>query len=71
MFPNPTKDVLNFSNPKDHNIKTIEIVNLLGEKIASYSYSNSIDISHISKSVYFVNLIDAQGQNYVRKFIKQ
>lgn len=58
VYPNPTHNVLHFSTKKTE-ILTIEIINSLGQQIITLkpnSFEYSIDISNLSKGVYFVKV---------------
>ena len=49
-FPNPTTGNVTFSTTKQ--IGTIEIYNLIGQKVAKFTNTNTIDISSLSKGIY-------------------
>ncbi|HOZ89688.1 MAG: T9SS type A sorting domain-containing protein [Bacteroidia bacterium] len=57
VYPNPTSGVINI----DADIKTIEIFNVSGQKIFATTninnlYQNKLDLSHLSKGIYFAKL---------------
>ena len=57
-YPNPVKDRLYFSTNK---IASVEVYNLLGSKISSQTVIDGVDMSNLTKGVYLVKCIDAQG----------
>jgi hypothetical protein len=76
VFPNPTNGIFTLREQKISNEpQTVEIYNVLGEKVYTNSnfnkqLSNQIDISAFPKGVYFIKLYD--GENvYLDKLLKQ
>lgn len=72
LFPNPVSNELtiNFGNSK---IKTIELLNVLGEVILTKKISSStikINITELANSIYFVKTIDSYNQVSIQKFLK-
>jgi hypothetical protein len=68
IYPNPAHDLL-FVQNCDPNSR-IQIFDLNGKILASYYLShNQIDISHLSKGPYIINITD-KNQTFVKKFIK-
>ncbi|PJB14206.1 MAG: hypothetical protein CO118_09800, partial [Flavobacteriales bacterium CG_4_9_14_3_um_filter_32_8] len=64
IFPNPSNGIFSIQNRTDsNNPQTIEIFNVVGEKIYSTTNNkstNEINISTFSKGVYFVKLTDGE-----------
>jgi len=64
IFPNPSNGIFSIQNRTDsNNSQTIEIFNVVGEKIYSTTNNkstNEINISTFSKGVYFVKLTDGE-----------
>ena len=61
IYPNPVKDVLNFSAP---DVKSVAIYSVLGAKVMSKEITNSsIDVSDLKAGVYYVNCLDVDGKN--------
>lgn len=56
IYPNPAKDILNIANAK--NIKNVDVINMLGQKVASANNSQ-VDISKLPKGTYIVRVTDA------------
>ena len=69
-YPNPTTDQITFSLPQNTTIKTVEIYNLLGEKIYTQNTVNSISLSHLENGVYIIKIIDEKGNISTQKIIK-
>jgi hypothetical protein len=66
IFPNPVSDKL-FVNAKN-NFDFI-IFNRLGQKLKEIKNKNEIDVSYLSKGIYFVQIFDGL-KSTVKKFIK-
>lgn len=71
VYPNPTSDQLNVSAAK--NISKVELFNLLGQRVQSYTVNaaqKQLDISNLQNGVYLMEVtIDNAKQAY--KIIKQ
>lgn len=60
-YPNPTTDVLNFSNECD-----VEIASINGAAVASAKGVSSIDVEALPTGIYFVKTTTAAGSNVVK-----
>ncbi len=71
IYPNPSHDHIFFSSsfPKEK-IKSIEMKNVLGEKVAVLETDMSSDVSMLSKGIYFITIVTDDFQA-VQKFIKE
>lgn len=71
VYPVPTKDFINFSNPNNFDVKEITITDLTGKTVVSNPAvsSNSIDVSNLQTGVYFIKFT-AEGFSTVKKFVK-
>ncbi|MBN8640197.1 MAG: S8 family serine peptidase [Flavobacteriales bacterium] len=71
VYPVPTKDFINFSNPNNFDVKEITITDLTGKTVVSNPTvsSNSIDVSNLQTGVYFVKFT-TDGFSTVKKFVK-
>ena len=72
LFPNPATMVLNISNMEG--IDQIEILNVLGEKMRTFSTienSIAINVSNLPNGIYFVSMLHDNSAIVTRKFIKQ
>lgn len=70
IYPNPAKDKL-FISSKNITLQSFSIYSIKGEKLISEKLStNAIDISRLSKGVYFIEINSENGKD-VQKFIKE
>lgn len=70
IYPNPARDIVNFSSTKT--IEKITIYNVLGQEVVRkgiFNNSFSIDISHLSSGTYFAKLSENNAPKTI-KFIK-
>ncbi len=74
VYPNPVEDVLKI-NSTEIKIQTIEIHNLLGERVYGENARTgeviSIDVESFDSGIYFVSITDDENKKYVEKFVKQ
>ena len=68
IYPNPTNDYLIIES--EFEITGMEIYTLQGQKVASYSNQNKIDIINLSNGVYFLKVTDHVNRTQSIKFIK-
>lgn len=71
MYPNPVKDKLQIV--AEHEISTVTVRNLLGQKVTSLSTNGIetyIDLSQLSAGNYFVTIKLANGQFSTQKLLK-
>lgn len=75
LFPNPANSQLNITIPKSFSgIKTIQIINLLGQIENVYQENKNqtrIDISSLNSGLHFIRVTDSSNQIGFGKFIKQ
>ncbi|MDV6169518.1 choice-of-anchor L domain-containing protein [Flavobacterium sp. DG1-102-2] len=70
-YPNPVKDIINFSNTTD--IDTITFTNMVGQLMLSKSIGTTttqVNISELADGIYFAK-ITAQGKTKTVKIIKE
>lgn len=67
IYPNPFNEVINIST--NRNLKSIELLDLSGKKILE-SQDKTIDLSFISKGIYFIRLNNGKTIQ-TKKIIKQ
>ncbi|MFN4026632.1 MAG: S8 family serine peptidase [Flavobacterium sp.] len=73
LYPNPTKNVLNYSVPEELVLKSIVISDVTGKTIMSNSadfYSSQIDVSSLSSGIYFITF-NTENKSLTKKFVKQ
>jgi photosystem II stability/assembly factor-like uncharacterized protein len=69
VYPNPASDILNIESKGLLSI--IQVFDLNGREIMSdFKPSNTINISNLSKGVYFIKIFDNNGRFTTRKFVK-
>lgn len=68
VYPSPTKGILNIHSKTA--ISRIEVYNQLGQLVMSNSNKNIIDISSVSQGIYFVKVIDENGNIGSKKIVK-
>ncbi|MBL6872487.1 MAG: CotH kinase family protein [Flavobacteriales bacterium] len=74
-YPNPTNGMVNIiSNPKSGRLKTVSLLNTIGELVlvveADKNLGFSVDFSSIPKGVYLLRL-DAENESSIEKLILQ
>ena len=71
IHPNPVLDVLYV---EAENLKTIEIIDMLGrvvlQKMAPSSNKNRIDVNHLREGLHFIRLTLTDGRVMIERFIK-
>jgi hypothetical protein len=72
IYPNPANSVLNIevsastNSTKDLNIK---IMDVLGKEVLATEYQKQIDISHLSKGIYFVKITSGKNSSDTKKLV--
>lgn len=66
IFPNPTKDILNFNEIKNASVLSIE-----GKTIINDISGTSVNVQNLQKGIYILKVIDKQGKSILKKFIKE
>jgi len=71
ISPNPSNGVINLSTTED--ITFIEVYSLSGQLVHQINQiqNPSIDLSHFSKGVYILKILDKFGQNHISKLVKE
>ena len=69
IYPSPTTGVLNIHS--ETAISQIEIYNLLGQLVQSNTDQVSIDISSVDQGIYFVKVMDENGNVGTQKVVKK
>lgn len=68
LYPNPVKDVLNFTNTDK--IKSIKIFDATGKQMPATKNVSNLNVSSLGKGVYFVEVEKLDGTIDYEKFIK-
>ena len=67
MYPNPVKNMLTIDGLV---VKDVVIYSVLGKAVLNISNQNTIDVSSLSKGVYFIKVSDGINAS-TNKFIKE
>lgn len=73
LYPNPTTDSISVTLPKESNVKTIAIYNVLGQLVLENSISSqspTVSLKSLNSGIYFYR-IEADGFSKSGKIIKQ
>ncbi|MBK6833985.1 MAG: T9SS type A sorting domain-containing protein [Bacteroidetes bacterium] len=69
-MPNPTNDVINIKSAFSQSWATVEIINMYGNKVIAQSFTDKLDISALDNGIYSIVLIDANGNKFKQKLLK-
>ncbi|MEK7264245.1 MAG: T9SS type A sorting domain-containing protein [Bacteroidota bacterium] len=70
MYPNPSGNLLTIQLGSESENYQVHITNIFGEQVLSSVHAKTIDISTLSKGMYFINVY--QGCKMITtKFIKK
>ena len=69
LFPNPTKGMVEIKSNID--VKEISISDVNGKVIKTLTNDKSIDMSHLSKGVYFLNVTTKDDKVIIKKVVKE
>jgi hypothetical protein len=68
LFPNPVKDILNFTNADK--IKSVKIFDSTGRQMPAQNQVSNLNVTAFSKGIYFVEIEKLDGTKTYEKFIK-
>lgn len=69
-YPNPTNDLLHIKS--DQKIASVKIYNIAGQQFnAKNTTEKTLDVSHLTKGIYFVELSLQNGEIVTKKIIKK
>lgn len=69
IFPNPVTDFINVSGIE--NAQNFIISNVAGQEVVRAEFKDQLNVSKLSKGIYFLRINDSKGQSYHLKFIKK
>lgn len=69
IYPNPVQDVLNIKLDNSSNLEQVSIFDISGREIIS-SKQSEINVSHLYAGIYIVKLVDVDGAQGTKKFVK-
>ncbi|MCL8008870.1 T9SS type A sorting domain-containing protein [Gelidibacter japonicus] len=61
IFPNPAQDVIRIKMPSHIETTQVSLYNVLGKQINAIMVNNQINVSHLSKGLYILNLETTAG----------
>ena len=73
IYPNSTRDFLYLNSTNGDEIKSIEILNLNGQRVMTKRFSinqKSLKISELSSGMYFIQ-VEITNQVFIKKIIKE
>ncbi len=71
VFPNPVVSNLNVVLKNGTTANNITVYTYTGKKVLEVSQQNNINISNLSRGVYFVRVINNEGALFIKKIIKE
>ncbi len=69
LYPNPSSEMVFIMG--DSEIQTVEVYTNLEQKLTTHLSDNSLDISPLSIGIYFIKIINKQGNVQVYKLVKK
>ncbi len=69
IFPNPTNNILYLNT--DLKLKTVSVINTIGQISVLEIHNNTIDVSMLLSGVYVIQIKDEKGNLHTNKFIKE
>lgn len=69
VFPNPFTNRLRIES--ETNFKTMALYDVLGKQIINQKFANELNTSALSQGVYFLHLIDNEGNKVVKKVVRE
>ncbi|SHK61266.1 T9SS type A sorting domain-containing protein [Epilithonimonas mollis] len=71
LYPNPVRDLLKINVPDNQNISEINVYNIAGQKLRTFTSQKEINVESLSKGTYIINIRTGKNTRYDSKFIKQ
>ena len=72
LYPNPSKEYVNFNLPSDFDLKKVTIYDTLGKTIKQFdnTYNSRINVSEFETGIYFINF-KGEKNSITKTFIKE
>ena len=70
LYPNPTNNILNIKLLNNNFISSVKIYDLQGKLILE-DKTTKISVNHLSKGMYLVKVTTEEGEEFIKKFIKE
>lgn len=71
LFPNPTSNMVHIDIKQNRKIKKIEVFTVLGKLVKTTHTTNKINISSLSKGIYYFKILDNNYNQFIYKVIKK
>ncbi len=69
VYPNPSSGIFNLNWMAEKQIEQIEVVDLTGRLVYRSKFLSQIDLSEQAPGVYFLSILNAQGQHGYKKLV--
>lgn len=69
LYPNPTEEFITITS--EQNISSVEVYNIIGQKISETKSKTEVDLSHFNIGIYFIKIMDDSGNSETHKIIKE
>ncbi|QOW10485.1 T9SS type A sorting domain-containing protein [Kaistella flava (ex Peng et al. 2021)] len=70
-YPNPVKDILKIEIPQGEKIASIEVYNVVGQKVAQFADQKEISLYSLKSGLYIVKVLTDKESTYTTKIIKE
>ena len=70
VYPNPAKNMVTVSSVNPQDIKSVDIYNLIGQKVIEQINTENIDISELSAGTYIIKITTSDDKTISRKVVK-
>lgn len=74
IYPNPTDSYINLDLPTNFVNGTVNIYNVIGQRISEsklIDFSNIVDLSKIEKGIYLLEVVSKKGLTITKRVVKQ
>ena len=68
IYPNPAHSILNIETKVE--LTTISIYSLLGKEVIKTN-TKTVDVSNLSEGIYLIKMLDLEGHQQIKRFIKE
>ena len=68
VFPNPVKDMVNIEG---RDVAEIQVYNVLGVKVKSFTNTNRISVEGLPEGVYLLRIADKEGNTFLERIVKE
>lgn len=68
VFPNPVKDMVSIEG---RDVAEIQVYNVLGVKVKSFTNTNRISIEGLPEGVYLLRIADKEGNTFLERIVKE